>query len=329
MKFGAVRLKDAEGAILAHSRDLPSGRLRKGLVLGPEDLSRLAEAGIEEVVVARPSPGDIGENEAATRLGAALVSAAEAQRLTLTKAATGRVNLMASGHGILDLNPEAVLALNLCDPMITLATLPLYARVGPRGMVGTVKIIPYAVPERSLLRAVEAAAQSAIMVRAPVWTEATLIETQIGAEAPEKGEAAIRQRLSELGVTLSTVLRVPHESEAIAKAIEAAKGLVLILTASATSDLYDTAPEGVRLAGGTLCRFGMPVDPGNLLFLGEQAGRPVIGLPGCARSSALNGADLVLNRVVCGVPVGAEDIAAMGVGGLLKETKQRGHPRAG
>jgi molybdenum cofactor cytidylyltransferase len=73
----------------------------------------------------------------------------------------------------------------------------------------------------------------------------------------------------------------------------------------------------------------MPVDPGNLLFLGDLDGRPVIGLPGCARSPALNGADWVLERIACGLPVSDDDIAAMGVGGLLKETVLRPEPRAG
>jgi molybdenum cofactor cytidylyltransferase len=104
---------------------------------------------------------------------------------------------------------------------------------------------------------------------------------------------------------------------------------VLILTASATSDARDVAPAAVTGAGGTLVRFGMPVDPGNLLFLARLGARPVIGLPGCARSPALNGADWVMERVLCGVEVSSEDIAAMGVGGLLKEIPQRGRPREG
>jgi molybdenum cofactor cytidylyltransferase len=67
----------------------------------------------------------------------------------------------------------------------------------------------------------------------------------------------------------------------------------------------------------------MPVDPGNLLFHGDFGGRPVIGLPGCARSPALNGADWVLERLACGLQSPGCEIAAMGVGGLLKEIPLR------
>jgi molybdenum cofactor cytidylyltransferase len=103
--------------------------------------------------------------------------------------------------------------------------------------------------------------------------------------------------------------------------------MVLILTGSATSDARDTGPAALAAAGGRLERFGMPVDPGNLLFLGDLGGRPVIGLPGCARSPALNGADWVLERIACGIALGDDDIAEMGVGGLLKEGPRRPQPR--
>src|SRR5690606_19137828 len=74
---------------------------------------------------------------------------------------------------------------------------------------------------------------------------------------------------------------------------------------------------------------GMPVDPGNLLFLGSLGDRPVVGLPGCVRAPALNGADWVLERLAAGLGISDADIAAMGVGGLLKEIPTRTQPRAG
>jgi molybdenum cofactor cytidylyltransferase len=72
----------------------------------------------------------------------------------------------------------------------------------------------------------------------------------------------------------------------------------------------------------------MPVDPGNLLLLGSLAGRPVLGLPGCARSPKLNGFDWVLQRLAAGLEVTRADIMRLGVGGLLTEIPSRPLPRA-
>ena len=64
-----------------------------------------------------------------------------------------------------------------------------------------------------------------------------------------------------------------------------------------------------------------------LLFLGLLSDKPIIGLPGCAKSPATNGADWVLSRVVCGQIPSEYDFARMGVGGLLKENSLRPMPR--
>ena len=57
-------------------------------------------------------------------------------------------------------------------------------------------------------------------------------------------------------------------------------------------------------------------------------GRPVVGLPGCARSPAVNGADWVLERLAAGMPVGDAEIAAMGVGRAAQGDRRRGRSRA-
>lgn len=327
MKFGPLPLDKAEGAVLAHSVALKKGRLRKGRVLVAEDIARLRDAGLEAVTVARLDPGDVHENEAAARLADAAL--AETPHLTATDAFTGRVNLIADGPGVAVLDTTALEAMNAVDPMITLATVPPFQQMRKGGMVATIKIISYAVGDQKLAEAC-AAGQAAIRLAKPVLTDATLIITEIEGGAGDKGRKAIADRLDALGVTLSKTVLVPHRDDHLAEAIAAADtGLVLILTGSATSDIDDVAPTALRAAGGHVERFGMPVDPGNLLFLGQLGDRMVIGLPGCARSPALNGADWVLARVVCGISVSARDIAAMGVGGLLKEIPTRPQPRAG
>ncbi|NOD46075.1 MULTISPECIES: molybdopterin-binding protein [unclassified Ruegeria] len=329
MRFGPVPVAQAEGAILAHSVTAGERKLRKGLALQPEDIVQLTQAGLSEVIVARLDPGDCHEDEAARALAAALAPDAAAANLRVTEAFTGRVNLLADGPGVAVLDVAALERFNQVNPMITVATVPQHQQMGPGGMVATIKVISYAVPVEDVQRAA-ALAQGAIRLARPVHQTAGLIVTDIPGGPPnEKGIAAIRGRVELLDMELSDVQIVPHRVDALAKAVSQSDGDVLmILTGSATSDPEDVAPSAVRLAGGQVDRFGMPVDPGNLLFLGALRDRPVIGLPGCARSPALNGADWVLSRIACGIETTGAHIAAMGVGGLLKEIPTRPQPRA-
>lgn len=341
MEFGTVPLGSAEGAVLAHSVNCAGRRLAKGQVLTAADLALMAAGGVSHVTVARPGPGDIGEDAAAARLAAALVPDPQAAGLVIVPAHGGRVNLKASRPGLFDFDAEAVHALNRVDPAITLAVLPPLTRVAPGMLAGTVKIIPYAVPGADLARA-SARAGAALRVRPVQLGSAGLILTETPGEAPPrpgdgppgklaaKARGAVAGRLRALGMDLAGVITVPHQAEPLADAIARIPGeMVLILTEAATSDIRDTAPAALRLAGGHVARFGIPVDPGNLLFHGTHGSRPVIGLPGCVRSPALNGADWVLERLACGMVLDDAMVAALGVGGLLKEIPQRGRLRDG
>lgn len=330
MKFGPVPVAEAEGAILAHSVSAGTRKLRKGLTLGADDLKLLAESGVTDIVVARLDRSDMHENAAAGALAAALVPDPARANVTLSEPFTGRVNILAASPGVVELDVAALERFNQVHPMITVATVPQYQQMTPRGMVATIKVISYAVPGSDVARAA-AEATDAIRLVAPVRGSAGLVVTDIpGGPSNEKGIAAIRGRVDALGIELSDIRSVPHQHDALSHALkEVAGDMVLILTGSATSDGEDVAPAAVRAAGGRVDRFGMPVDPGNLLFLGQLGQRPVIGLPGCARSPALNGADWVLSRVACGIDTTGADIAAMGVGGLLKEIPTRPQPRAG
>jgi len=325
MKFGAVSTKDAQGCVLAHSVALPQGRLRKGQVLDSSDIAALVDAQIEQVIVARLERNDVGEDAAADALADALMEGGSGMRRSA--AFTGRVNLIADHAGVALLDVSALDDVNGGDPMITVATIPPHHQLRAGDMMATIKIISYGVPRAALDTAI-AAARGAIRLATPVLDRATLIITEIPGGAGDKGRVAIEDRLTALGVTLETVTLVAHRTADLQAAIEAAKSpLVLVLTGSATSDIADVAPSALVRTGGEIIRFGMPVDPGNLLFLGHRGTQQVIGLPGCARSPALNGADWVLARVICGVAVEARDIARMGVGGLLKEIPTRPQPR--
>jgi molybdenum cofactor cytidylyltransferase len=225
-------------------------------------------------------------------------------------------------------NGGLVDALNATHPMITLATVPRWQKLAAGEMLATVKVISYGVAERSVHAAADAG-RSALTLHPPRLRTAALIQSVSAEDDGASGHRAIEQRLRSLAVSMQPKRLVSHRRAELAAALAGVRDadLILILTASATSDPDDVAPAALREAGGAVERFGMPVDPGNLLFLGNLGPVPVIGLPGCARSPALNGADWVIERVICGVPVTGADIAGMGVGGLLKEIPQRGRLR--
>ena len=327
MKFGPVPVADAAGTILAHSIALPKGRLKKGQLLSVDDLDLLRAAGIGEITVARLVDYDVDENTAAARVARALI--APGSGLSMTPSTTGRVNVIAEGPGLLILDANALHALNAIDPMITLATLRPFQRVAEGDMVATVKIISYGVAEAHVAAA-ELQGAGTLALSPPRLKSATLIQTRIqGSEKLEaKAHNALETRLSRLDVSLTTGQITPHISIELAEALRTAEGDILfVLTASATSDMADVGPAALVEAGGEITHFGLPVDPGNLLFFGHLNGKPVIGLPGCARSPALNGADWILERIICGHTPTRAEIAEMGVGGLLKESPARPHPR--
>ena len=72
MKFGKFDVDGAAGAILAHSIQTPNGRMRKGIVIGADDIATLKSAGITSVTATLLEHGDVHENDAAQHFAQAI-----------------------------------------------------------------------------------------------------------------------------------------------------------------------------------------------------------------------------------------------------------------
>jgi molybdenum cofactor cytidylyltransferase len=333
MRFGEVPVAEAEGAILAHSLRLGTVALKKARVLSRADLDVIAGAGLARIVVAWLEPGDVGEDEAARRIAAA----AAGDNVEPVAPFTGRANLFSRSRGLLVFDRERLDRLNLVHEAITLGTLPPFAVVEPRMMVGTVKIIPFAAPADAVERCAETAHSDGPLLRvAPFLPHSVgLIQTRLPGlkeSILDKTREVTEGRLKVLGCRLVFEERCGHVTTELAALIRDSIGhgieILLIHGASAILDRRDVIPASIVAAGGRIDHFGMPVDPGNLLLLGHVAERTVLGLPGCARSPKVNGFDWVLERLVAGLPVGPDEIMRMGSGGLLAEIPSRPLPRA-
>jgi molybdenum cofactor cytidylyltransferase len=332
MKFGSVPVTEAEGGIAVHSIRKAGLVLKKGTLIGPSEVAALRAAGVGELVVARLEPGDVSEDQAAADIAGAVAG----EGVRVDRAFTGRANLFADEPGVLVVDKTAIDCLNLIDEAVTFATLPAFKPVVAGEMIGTVKIIPFAVAGAVRDATVAVARTKAPLIRVAPYRirKVGVVSTVLPGLATkviEKTLTVTAERLKPAGAAIVAERRVAHEQAAIAKAIEEVlregAELVLVFGASAIADRRDAIPAAVAAVGGTVEHFGMPVDPGNLLLMGQVRGKPVLGAPGCARSPKENGFDWVLMRLLAGVAVPRETIAAMGVGGLLMEIVTRPQPR--
>jgi len=332
MKFGSVPVTEAEGGIAVHSIRKAGLVLKKGTLIGPSEAAALRAAGVGELVVARLEPGDVSEDQAAAEIAGAVAG----EGVRVDRAFTGRANLFADEPGVLVVDKTAIDCLNLIDEAVTFATLSAFKPVVAGEMIGTVKIIPFAVAGAVRDAAVAVARTKAPLIRVAPYRirKVGVVSTVLPGLATkviEKTLTVTAERLKPAGAKIVAERRVAHEQAAIAKAIEEVlregAEIVLVFGASAIADRRDAIPAAVAAIGGEVEHFGMPVDPGNLLLMGQVRGKPVLGAPGCARSPKENGFDWVLMRLLAGVAVPRETIAAMGVGGLLMEIVTGPQPR--
>ena len=331
MKFGQVPIDEAEGGILAHSFGLASGKIVKGRTLGSEDITLLKKEGIETVTVARLEPNDVDEDKAAKRLAHAVAGTG----IEFEIAVGGRVNLIALHYGVLVFTSDWLGQVNSVNESLTLASLPPNAEVEPGQMVATVKVIPFAVSQEILFEAEELASKGKLVVHAAKPYKVGLIQTTLPGTPKkilEKTSKVTAHRLAKMGSKLTFDDHCEHETKSLAKTIsnqlKTGAEMVLVIGSSAVADRRDIIPSAIEVLSGTVHHFGMPVDPGNLMLIGEIKSIPVLGVPGCARSPKLNGFDWILQRVFCGLPVSSNEVSLMGSGGLLKEIPSRPAPRS-
>jgi molybdenum cofactor cytidylyltransferase len=324
--FGEFPVAEAEGLLLAHSLRLPQGAMRKGHRVTSADSLALAAAGYRTVHGARLAADDLDEDAAAAAVAALLAGPGVVAR----RAHAGRCNLHATQRGLATVDAGIIGRINGVDEAVTVATLAPLTAVRAGAVVATVKIIPLAVGRRLIERCAAQARPGAALGLLPYAEKlAALVVTEQPGDPAKNYATAVtssRRRIEDLGGHLGLVQRCAHRRDAVAQALREAlaAGCDLLMVAGATvpKDRADVLPAAVVAAGGEIVHFGMPVEPGNMLLLAKIGAVPVIMLPGCARSRRTNGLDWVLQRMLAGLPMGAAEIMAMGVGGLIRSAPE-------
>ena len=91
---------------------------------------------------------------------------------------------------------------------------------------------------------------------------------------------------------------------------------------NAITHIKDVIPSAISMSGAKIIRFGIPVEPGNLLLLSKFKSSDkevyIIGMPSCAKSPKENGFDWVLWRILCNINLNNSLLNELSVGGLIK-----------
>lgn len=316
---------NALGVMLAHTLTVDGRKLKKGYALNADDIAALKTAGVTSVTGAHLRSGDVTEDAAASAV-AALLGGPNTQ---MRKAYTGRCNLHATAHGVLVVDVEAIIRTNLIDESVTIGTLPPWSTVRKGQVIATVKIIPLGVNPNVIESCRSALVTAPLHVAKLTAQRIALIFSELPGlteNAIAATRVATHQRIEALGSRIALELRCPHTPSDIEFALRQAHAagceLIMIRGAAGTKDRRDTAGAAIVAAGGRIERFGMPVEPGNMLLLGRLGEVPLLVMPGCARSQRLNGLDWVLRRLLAHLPLEDADFAVMGVGGLIRTTTE-------
>ena len=336
-----IRTEDAVGSVLCHDitqiiKDQKKGVLfSKGHVVKEEDIPLLLSVGKEHLFVWEKKEGILHENEAAQLL----YDICAGKSMHGSDIREGKIELIADQDGVLKIRRDALLAVNsLGEMMIASRHGDFPVKKGDK-LAGT-RIIPLVIEKEKMDRAMEAAGNEPIFSILPYHEKKVGIVTT-GSEV-QKGliqdtfTPVLRDKLYEYPTEVVGQTTPGDDKEQITadilKFIENGADMV-ICTGGMSVDPDDRTPGAIKDTGARIVTYGSPVLPGAMLLVSyfEKDGKsiPILGLPGCVMYAKRTAFDLVLPRVMADDEIKAEEIAALGEGGLCLNCKVCTFPNCG
>jgi molybdenum cofactor synthesis domain-containing protein len=321
-----IHVRDAIGMPLAHdlTKIVPGefkGRIfKKGHVIREQDIPTLLDIGKQHIYVLDIPTGYVHENEAAERLGNSLIG----RHMWKTDAEEGKVVLKSKCQGLFLAKPEALSAINLLGE-IAVVTKPTYTPVQENETLVGVKVIPLVI-EQSKLDAVAAISEnvSPVFELLPFRTFRVGVVTTGSEIASGRIEdrfgPILRQKLAQYGSFVQSHMIVGDSSDDIVSALEQLKAEgcdMLICTGGMSVDPDDRTPGAIRRFATEIVSYGVPMLPGSMMLVGYHDSIPIFGLPGCVIYDPKTSFDIVLPRILAGLRICKEDLAALGHGGYL------------
>jgi len=330
-----IPTEHAVGHILCHdlTQIIPGvtkdARFRKGHVVTEEDIPVLLSMGKAHLYVWEKTEGMLHEDEAALRL----LALCKNDNMAASSPKEGKIELTATSDGLFLVDTERLLGVNREDEVM-IATRHGNTAVKKGDKLCGMRVIPLIIAEEKLKEAEEAAGPEPLLSLSP-WKLRTAAVITTGSEVAsglikDSFTPVLIQKLATYGVSVEFHAVVGDDMEKIVEAIRAAQNAdvdMILCTGGMSVDPDDRTPGAIKAAGVRIVSYGAPVLPGAMLLVGyDDDNRPVIGLPGCVMYAKATVFDLLLPRIVAGVPIGRRDLAVLGHGGLCLGCKECHYP---
>ena len=203
-------------------------------------------------------------------------------------------------------------------------------------LAGT-RIIPLVIEKEKMERAKAVCQDGPILTLKPLHGKKVAILTT-GSEVyhgriEDKFTPVLVEKLKEYNCEMIFHEVYDDDHEAITKgclqAIEQGAELVLC-TGGMSVDPDDKTPLAIKNTGARMVSYGAPVLPGAMFLLSYYREEiPIVGLPGCVMYAKRTIFDLALPRLLADDEITAEELAALGEGGLCLNCSVCTYPNCG
>ena len=323
-----IKTEDAVGHVLCHDMtqiikdQYKDARFRKGHVVTEEDIPVLLSMGKEHLYVWEMTPGMVHENDAAERL----LTLCGQENMLRSEVKEGKIELKAACDGVFLVDSQRLIAVNSQEEVM-IATRKGGTAVRAGDKLAGMRVIPLIIAEEKLQKAERAAGGEPLLSLKP-YVRKTACIVATGGEV-KKGliqdtfTPVLKEKLSEYPTeVIGQTTPGDDKAQITADIMEFInQGADMVVCSGGMSvDPDDRTPGGIRDTGAKIVTYGAPVLPGAMLLVAylkrNEKTIPVLGLPGCVMYAKRTVFDLILPRVMADDEIKAEEIAALGEGGL-------------
>lgn len=336
-----IKTEEAVGTILCQdmTQILPGeykgARFKKGHRVREEDIPVLLSMGKENLYVWSDETDLVHENDFAK----AMAERAAGPGIEKSGVSEGKIELISPSDGLLKIDSERLKAVNRLGDMM-IATRHGNTPVKKGDKLAGMRLIPLAAGQDRLDAFYEAAGEGPMVRVLPYHPKKVgLITTgnEVYSGTIKDGFGPVlKEKVKEYGSEVTDQVILPDDPKRLSRTIrEMARDHDLVLVSGGMSvDPDDRTPLGVRESGAEIITYGSPVLPGAMMLLAyfkREDGReiPVMGLPGCVMFNKRTVFDLVLPRIMADERVSAEEIYALGEGGLCLNCEVCTYPNCG